>query len=418
MPVNGHVAKGIQRMTYDLVLKGGTVIDGAQGLNGMYDVAVHCEKIAAVEQQIAEPARETVDLGGRILTPGWIDIHTHIYAGSTTWGIRADALCLATGVTTVVDAGSPGWANFMGFRDYVAKPARTQVLTFVHISGIGLTYGPVGEMQDLRYADPQRTAYVIQRWPEVCVGVKVREGRHQVGDNGVAPLKLAVRAAELSNSRVMVHAGAGVPLPDVLGEVRPGDIVTHCYHGGGDTILGGEDIVIPEVWAARERGVLFDLGHGGGSFLFEIARKALAQGFPSDVISTDLHVHSLNDPVYSLPETASKLLNLGMELPEVVYQTTAAPAAAIGRDDELGTLKVGTVADLAAFEVQEGAFEFRDVGDNLEVGSRLIEPVLTVRKGKVYRPADLKEEVAETLRRAREMNALVRGRFDKPGPGP
>ena len=248
--------------------------------------------------------------------------------------------------------------EFHGFRDYVAAPARTQVLTFVHISGIGLTYGPVGEMQDLRYADPERTAYIISRWPELCVGVKVREGRQQVGDNGVAPLKLAVEAAELSDSKVMVHAGAGVPLPEVLGEVRRGDIVTHCYHGGGDTILGSEERVIPEVWAARERGVLFDLGHGGGSFLFEVAKKALAQGFPSDVISTDLHVHCLNDPVHSLPETASKLLNLGMELQEVVYQTTTAPAAAIGRSDELGTLKVGTVADLAAFEVREGAFEF------------------------------------------------------------
>ena len=400
-------------MIYDLVLKGATVIDGAQGLNGEYDVAVHGEKIAAVEKEIAEPAKETVDLGGSILTPGWIDIHTHIYAGATTWGIQGDALCLGTGVTTVVDAGSPGWANFMGFHDYVAAPARTQVLTFVHISGIGLTCGPVGEMLDLRYADPERTAYIIGRWPDLCVGVKVREGRHQVGDNGVAPLKLAVKAAELSNSKVMVHAGAGVPLPDVLGEVRPGDIVTHCYHGGGDTILDPGGRVIPEVWAARERGVLFDLGHGGGSFMFEVAKKALSQGFPSDVISTDLHVLCLNDPVCSLPETASKMLNLGMELPEVVYQTTAAPAAAIGRDNELGTLKVGTVADLAAFEVRYGAFEFRDVRDNLEVGSRMIQPVLTVRKGTLYRPEDLKEEVAETFHRAREMHALVRGTFDR-----
>ncbi|MDE3000628.1 MAG: amidohydrolase/deacetylase family metallohydrolase [Gemmatimonadota bacterium] len=400
-------------MTYDLLLKGATVIDGAQGLNGEYDVAVLGEKIAAVEKEIAEPAKETVNLQGRILTPGWVDIHTHVYAGATTWGIQGDALCLATGVTTVVDAGSSGWANLVGFMDYVAAPARTQVLTFVHISGIGLTYGPVGEMEDMRYADPERTAFVIQRWPETCVGVKVREGRHQVGNNGVAPLKLAVKAARLSDSKVMVHMGAGVPLPDVLDEVRPGDIVTHCYRGGGDTILGAGEQVIPEVWAARDRGVLFDLGHGGGSFLFDVAKKALAQGFPSDVISTDLHAHCLSDPVHSLPETASKLLNLGMELPEVVYQTTAAPAAAIGRDDELGTLRVGTVADLAAFEVEEGAFEFRDVRDNLEVGARKIQPVLTVRKGSLYRPDELQEEVAETLRRAREMNALVRGRFER-----
>ena len=201
-------------------------------------------------------------------------------------------------------------------------------------------------MQDLRYADPERTAYIISRWPGTLCGREGARGQATGGDNGVAPLKLAVEAAELSDSKVMVHAGAGVPLPEVLGEVRRGDIVTHCYHGGGDTILGSEERVIPEVWAARERGVLFDLGHGGGSFCLEVAKKALAQGFPSDVISTDLHVHCLNDPVHSLPETASKLLKPGDGVAGGRLQTTTAPAAAIGRSDELGTLKVGTVADL------------------------------------------------------------------------
>ena len=398
-------------MPYDLILKGATVIDPAQHIHGVRDVAVTGGKIAAVAEEIAEPSAECVDLEGRVLTPGWIDIHAHVYAGCTTWGIRADPLCLATGVTTVVDAGSPGWANFQGFRDTIAAPARTRILTFVHICGIGLTYGPVGEMTDLRYADPERTAFVVQNWPDCCVGVKVRQGKSQVGENGVEPLRLAVRAAALSGTRVMVHIGMGVPLPDVLRELRPGDIVTHCYQGNGDTILGEGGEVIPEVWKARERGVRFDLGHGGGSFRFEVARKAIAQGFSSDVISTDLHAHSLNSPVHSLPETASKLLNLGIDLPEIVRQTTAAPAAAIGRGDELGTLKVGAVADLSAFDIQEGVFDFVDVRDDHQPGTRMIVPVLTVRAGRIYRPADLKDEVEETLRRAGEMKAITARRF-------
>ncbi len=402
-------------MQYDLVLKGATVMDPSQDIHEVRDVAINGDTIAAVEAGIEEPARESIDLSGRILTPGWLDIHVHVYAGVTTWGIKADAFCLATGVTTIVDAGSPGWANFLGFKEYVAEPARTQILTFVHISGVGLTYGPVGEMVDLRYGDPERTAFVIHNWPDLCVGVKVRQGSHQVGENGVEPLRLAVQAAELSGTPVMVHIAVGVPLPDVLALLRPADIVTHCFQGNGDHILGAGDAVIPEVWQARERGVLFDLGHGGGSFHYEVAKKALALGFPSDVISTDIHAHSFESPIQSLPETASKLLNLGVDLDDVVRQTTSAPAAAIGRGQELGTLRPGTVADLAAFEILEGEFEFFDVRRQRETGKKMIEPVLTVRAGQVYWPAELQEEVAETRRRAGEMKAITGGNFEALG---
>jgi len=398
-------------MFYDLILKGATVLDATQGICGVRDVAIRAGKIAAVAEEISEPAKERIHLAGKLLTPGWIDIHTHVYAGATTWGIRADALCLATGVTTVVDAGSAGWASFLGLRDYVIAPARTRILAFVHISGIGLVYGPLGEMEDLRYADPERTAAVICTWSDCCVGVKVRLGRRQVGENGIEPLRLAIEAAALSETRVMVHIGQGTPLPEVLVEARPGDIVTHCYHGNDDTILDDDGEVLSEVWRARERGVLFDLGHGGGSFRYDVAQRALAQGFRPDIISTDLHVHSLNGPVYSLPETASKLLNLGIELPEVIRLTTSAPAAAIGRGEDLGTLRVGAVADVAAFEVLEGTFDFVDVRGQHETGTRMIQPLLTVRAGQVYRPADLEEEVADIGRRAREMNAVNAGRL-------
>ena len=403
-------------MPYDLLLKNATVIDPSQNLNAIRDVAIQNATITALSESITDSARETLDLTGKILTPGWIDIHAHVFAGATTWGIQADALCLATGVTTIVDAGSPGWANFLAFRDFIATPARTQILTFVHISGIGLTYGPIGEMTDIKYADPERTAYVVHTYPETCVGVKVRISKTITGENGVVPLQLAVRAADMTHTPVMVHMGAGVALSDILAELRPGDIVTHCYRGDGDatigdTILNRQQNIRPEVHRARQQGILFDVGHGGGSFLFETAKKALAQDFLPDVISTDIHSGSINDPVYSLPETASKLLNLGIELPDIVRQTTTAAAAAIGRSDHLGTLKIGTVADLSAFEIREGEFRFHDVRDNLEIGRKNIHPVLTIRAGKVYHPETLREERDETLARAREIRALTSRRF-------
>jgi dihydroorotase len=400
-------------MKYDLILTGATVIDPSQGIEARKDVAVKDGIIAAVADSIdAVTAREQIDLSGQILTPGWVDIHAHVYAGATTWGIKADAHCLATGVTTIVDAGSSGWANFLGFKEFVADCARTQTLTFVHISGIGLTYGPLGEMVDLRYGDPERTACVVQNWPEICVGIKVRQAQFQVGDNGVEPLRLANVAADLAQVPVMVHIGSGVALPDVLAEMRSGDIVTHCYQGHGDLVIDGDDQILPEVWDARSRGVLFDVGHGGGSFNFGVARTALAQGFAADVISTDIHAHSIERTVNSLADAASKLMSLGVELSAVIERTTSAAAAAIGRGDELGTLRVGTVADLAAFDIVEGEFDFHDCHGQTNAGSYRIEPALTVRAGTPYRPDDLREEVEETLRRAREMNALSGGNFE------
>lgn len=392
---------------FDLLLTGAEVLDPATSLHDTADVGIRDGLIAAVGRDLQVPARRCIDLAGHLLTPGWIDIHAHIYAGATTWGVQADALCLATGVTTIVDAGSPGWANLPGFIDYIAGPARTRVLTFVHISGIGLTYGPLGECEDIRYADPQRTAAAIDQWRDVCVGVKVRQGGFQVGDNGVEPLRLAVQAGRYTRTPVMVHIAVGTPLVDVLAELRGGDIVTHCYQGTGDGILSDTGDVRPEARQARERGVLFDVGHGGGSFRFDIARAALARDFTADVISTDLHAHNIDGPVYSLPETASKLLNLGVPLEEIVRQCTSAPAAAIGRPD-LGTLAVGAVADLAVFDVREGGhFEFRDVAGEVLIGDRRIEPHLTVRAGTVYEPAELAGECEEAVRRARQMRAFT-----------
>ena len=377
----------------DTVLAGGRVIDPARGIDGVMDVVIADGSIADVAAGITPPiGARILDVSGKVVTPGWVDIHAHVYWGVTTWGIRADALCLASGVTTIVDAGSPGWANFRGFHEWIARPAVTRVLTFVHISGIGLTYGPVGEMEDIRYADPELTAETIRAHPDVTTGVKVRQGRGQVGDNGVEPLRKAVEAAEAASTRVMTHIGAGVPLPDVLGLMRAGDIVTHCFQGRGDTIFTDDGDLLPDVRDARERGIIFDVGHGGGSFHFPTGRRAIENGFLPDVISSDLHTLSVEGPAFDMPTTASKFLNMGMDVTDVIAAVTTAPARAIGRDDTLGSLRVGDVADIAVFDLEEGEFEFQDTHDITEVGTLRLTTYMTVRAGQVWYPADVVEQ--------------------------
>ena len=402
-------------MEYDLVLRGARVLDPAQNIDGLSDVAVTGGRIAALAENIAGSGRREIHLTGKLLTPGWIDIHAHLYPGSTTWGIRADAHYLSTGVTTAVDAGSAGWANLQGYLDFVVAPARTRFLSFVHVCGIGLTYGPLPELADMRYADAERTAFVIEHFAEHCVGVKVRQGEGQVADNGVEPLRLAVQAAEWAEVPVMVHIGRGVPLPDVLSLMRPRDIVTHCYQGTGDGILDRDASILAEVQQARKDGILFDVGHGGGSFDYGVATGALARGFVSDVISTDLHAHSWDVPVESLPHTASKLLNLGVPIESIVRQCTANAAFAIGREDELGTLRVGSVADIAVFDIEEGTFQYSDVRGRVEEGNQQIRAQLCVRAGVPYSPEELRDEVREDLERARFNKGLNSKRLGELG---
>ena len=371
-------------MKYDLLLKGGTVIDAAQDLNAVRDVAIADGVIAAVEPDIPErAATQTVSVKDRYITPGLIDIHTHVYYGVTTWGIRADAVCLTAGTTTVVDAGSPSWVTFPGFREFIAEPAQTNILTYIHISGIGLVYGPIGEMIDIAYANPGRVADTLQQHRDITVGVKVRQGKMQVGDNGVEPLKLAIEAAERAETSVMCHIGAGVPLPEILRLLRPGDVITHCFQGNGDNIIDEKGRIIPEAWKAREDGIIFDVGHGAGSFQYEVAQRAMEQGFISDVISTDLHTGNINGPVYDLPTTLSKLMHLGLPLADVIEKATFSAAKAIQREDQIGNLKVGTVADIAVFDVLEGQFEYFDSHGTRFIGDKKLKAELTIRKGKI-----------------------------------
>ena len=371
-------------MNYDILLKGGTVVDPAQNLNAHRDVAIADGAIAAIDTDIPkDAAKQTISAKNQYVTPGLIDIHTHVYYGVTTWGIKADNVCPISGTTTFVDAGSASWATFPGFREFIVEPAQTHILNYVHISGIGLVYGPVGEMHDLAYADPDLVADTLKSNRDITVGVKVRQGKMQVGNNGVEPLKLAIQAAEQANMPVMCHIGEGVPLPDVLELMRPGDVITHCFQGNGDNIIDEKGKIIPEAWQAQQNGVIFDVGHGAGSFRYEVAQRAMEQGFISDVISTDLHTGNINGPVYDLPTTLSKLMHLGLTLEEVIEKSTINAAKTIKRENQLGHLKIGTTADVAVLEVLDGEFEFSDAHNTKFIGSQKINAILTIREGKI-----------------------------------
>jgi dihydroorotase len=383
---------------FDLLLRGGEVVDPSQGWAGPGDVAIREGRVVAVGRALTEPVRETIDVTGCIVTPGLIDIHAHVYAGATSWGLKPDPPCLAHGVTTVVDAGSASWSSLAGFRWYIAEPAATRVLCFLHISGIGLIYAPVGEMLNLDFADPESVGTVAAENPDLVVGVKVRQGGRQVGPHGTEPLRLALEAASLAGLPVMCHIAAGVPLPEVLAWLRPGDIVTHCFQGHGDEVVDASGRLLPEVQEARERGVLMDVGHGGGSFRWEVAEAALDQGYLPDVISTDLHTYNRYGPVYDMPTTLSKFLHLGLTLEQVIERATLAPARAIRRPD-LGTLRPGSPADVAVFAAEEGEFPFRDAHGGIRVGRRRLVTRLTVRAGRVWRPEELTQETREELAR-------------------
>ena len=376
-------------MSVDLIIRGGMVIDPFQGLHELADVAVRDGKIAEIGKNIqTDDTTETVDATGKYVCPGLIDIHTHIYPFVTTWGVEADPTCLARGVTAPVDAGSSSWVTFDGFRELSVKRSKSRVFGFVHVGGLGLVYGPVGELHDMRYAAPEETAECILDNPDVTVGVKVRQGGMQVGENGVEPLRMAVKAAELANSVVMVHIGSGVPLPDILGLMRAGDIVTHCYQGRGDTILDDGGKLLPEVIEARERGIIFDVGHGAGSLKFDTVRAAFESHFFPDVISSDLHVLNHGGPVFDLITTMSKFLHFGLDLHDVVEKTTVAAARSIGRQDEVGSLAVGRDADIAILEIEDGEFDLMDTHANVVTVSQLLKCAGVVRAGEVVQLED------------------------------
>ena len=374
------------RPPYDLVLRGGTVLDPAHALHARRDIAVADGKVASVEPVIpGEMAMQTLDVAGLLVTPGLVDMHAHVYVGVCPLVVPIDEVAPASGVTTVVSTGDAGAHTFAGFRRLIISQVRTRVYAFVHISTIGLAGWEVGEMVNLDYADPDKAARVVRENRDVCLGIKVRQGTQMVGAHGLEPLRRAISAAEMSDSPVMVHIGAApTPLADILAMLRPGDIVTHCFTGTGRGILDGEGRVTDDVRAARERGILFDVGHGMGSFDFTVGEAALEQGFPPDFISSDLHSGCVNGPTFDLPTTVSKFLLMGMPLDEAIRLATSGPAAIIDREPGLGTLGVGAPGDIAVFGLDDTATIFTDAMGQQRTGSRGLVPRHTVTRGRLW----------------------------------
>lgn len=373
---------------FDLVIRGGEVIDPAQSLRGVRDIGIRHGTIAAVEPRLAAgAARQEIDAAGRLVVPGLVDLHTHVYPQGSALGLPADELAPLTATTTCVSAGDAGANNFSAFKHFIAAQARTRLFAFLHISSIGLAGFPVSEMLDLDYADVDLAARTVAENRDIVLGVKVRETRSVVGANGIEPLRRAIAAAELSGTgaRVMCHIGdAPSDLATLLDLLRPGDILTHAYSGlGNNTVQEGR--LLPAALAAKARGVVIDVGHGAGSFDFTVAERALAQGLLPDTISSDIHAVSANAPSLPfLPNVMSKFLALGLTLEQVIAAATLHPANVIDRVPHLGTLRVGAPADVAILDLVQGPVRFTDTKGNVRQGERLLRPVQTIRAGRPF----------------------------------
>ena len=391
-------------MTFDLLIKGGRVIDPANDLDEPRDVGIARGRIEAVDRELpAESAHRVVDATGLLVLPGLIDLHAHVYRGFTFISVDADEIGPQTGVTTWVDAGTAGALTFAGLRDEVIRPAKVRIYAFLNISNIGLA-GLNWELTTIEYCDLDHFARVRELNADLIVGAKVRMGTPTVGDNGLEPLRRAVHAAEQAGLPVMVHiAYAPPPIEDVLALLRPGDIVTHALTGVSMRIVDDDGKLKEAAERAWDAGIYFDVGHGAGSFSFESAEAVAATGRWPHAISTDLHRMSMSGPTgiltssqgtlipdfdhdpplaFHLPLCMSKFLALGMPLVEVIRATTITPARIVGIDDEVGTLGVRRRADIALFRLEEGSYTFGDLYGNTRTGSQNVDHVATLIAGR------------------------------------
>lgn len=380
-------ARSASEPEFDLLLRGGHLIDPRNGLSAVRDVAVHDGRVAAVGEAI-DPGRafKVVECGGLYVTPGLIDLHVHVFAGTNEPGSYAgdnslypDGHTFRSGVTTVLDAGCAGWRNFETFRETVISRSRTRVLALANIVGHGMRGGDIEQDLDDMQADP--TAALAREHSDVIVGVKTA---HYAAPDWY-PVEESVRAGDAVGIPVMVDFGTDHPerpLETLLGEkLRPGDIYTHCFSGNRRELLA-DGTPNPGLIAGRDRGVVFDVGHGGGSFKWSVAAACLAAGFPADSISTDLHIGSMNAGMQDQATTMSKFLALGESLDDVIRQSTWNPARQMGRE-ELGHLSVGAIADIAVLKKESGAFGFVDSFGARQDGTEKLVAEMTFKDGRL-----------------------------------
>ena len=382
---------------FDLLIRNANLLDPSQNLSGKRDIGVRFGRVEAIEASIpAERALRVFDAGNKLVTPGLIDLHCHTYPYGSAIGIPADELLAHQCTTTTVSAGDGGANNLAAWRRYVMPSSRTRQFAFVHIAVAGLAGFPVPELFNIDYAQPEIAARAVAENADIVLGVKVRMSENVIARHGMEPLRRAIRACELSGvpAKIMCHIGGVADralMSQILDALRPGDVLTHCFSGAPNDAGLGTNIVqdgklLPAALEAKKRGVIFDIGHGGGSFGFGTTKKMLAAGFLPDVISSDVHVISIEGPAFDLLTTMSKFLCLGVDLPTVVRLSTANPARAIGRPD-LGTLKPGSVGEATVIEVTSGTFDYADsIGERM-IGDKRLVSAGVVLAGRWWHPA-------------------------------
>ncbi|MCB4801759.1 dihydroorotase [Methylobacterium brachiatum] len=378
-------------MHHDLILKGARVIDPSQNHDGVCDVAFAEGRVSGFGRDLpAGPATQVRDMAGAIVTPGLIDLHTHVYWGGTSIGIDADEFCRTSGVTTSVDTGSAGPGNFAGFRKHVIDRSEARILAYLHVSFAGIFAFSktimVGESRDPQLMAPREAVEVAEANRDVIVGIKVRVGRNSSGDQGTAPLNIALQVAEETGLPLMAHIDEPPPsYEEVLAMLRPGDVLTHAFRPFPNSPVTAQGAVKPALRDARARGVLFDIGHGKGSFAFKTARAMLAGGFLPDTISSDVHQLCIDGPAFDQVTTMSKMLCLGMSLHDVIAASTVNAAVALKRM-EYGTLKVGALGDATVLSVRDGAFDYMDTRGEHMTGAQRIFSEGVVLRGRWWHP--------------------------------
>jgi dihydroorotase len=377
---------------FELVVKGGEVLDPSQNLRARRDIGIRFGVVEALEADIpADRALKVLNVGGKLVTPGLVDLHAHVFPYGSAIGIPADELLSFQATTTTVSAGDAGANNFAAFRRHIVPQTRTRLYAFVHIANIGLTAFPVPELYNIDFAQVDAAAKAVAENADIVLGVKVRMSENVIARHGMEPLRRAILACEKAGgAKVMCHIG-GVETPklmsDILDLLRPGDVLTHAYSGapnlgGAFTNIVQDGKLLPAALAAKQRGVVFDVGHGGGSFDYMVAEAAMAAGAGPDTISSDIHVFSGNTPgMPYLTWVMSKFLNLGLTLEQVVAMATVNPAKAINRAPKLGTLQVGAQGDVSVLEVVEGPVEFVDTRNNKRQGKMHLKPAGAVLAG-------------------------------------
>ncbi|MCC6790244.1 MAG: amidohydrolase/deacetylase family metallohydrolase [Thermomicrobiales bacterium] len=368
---------------FDTIIAGGEVVDPGAGLSGRLDVGIAGGKVAAVEANLDRSEAGTViDATGKFVVPGLIDLHTHVYWGSTFWGVWPDPIAARSGVTTWLDVGSAGSYSFPGFRKFIVEKCKTKVYALLNLSSSGLiatTY----EFANLDYCDVDLAEKMTNLNRDLVLGIKARIDRNTTRGTGIRPLELARELADRVDLPLMVHIGQGPPMLDEIAKyLKPGDILTHCFTGHENRVIAPDNSFLPYMKELKDQGVVFDIGHGSGSFSFDTAEAMLAQGELPDVISTDIHQMAIQGPMFDMPTTLSKFLNLGMSVPDIIERATSRPAAAMRRPD-LGTIRPGSAADIALFEIEEGDFTFQDIFMNQRKGNQLLVNTLTMVDGDV-----------------------------------